>query len=144
MIRTASETDIGAVLALLRTVNLPIEGVHRHIDEFLISDQEGVIVGSVAMERYGRLGLLRSVAVAARLRHSGLGTALVERALEDGKRSGIDEVVLLTTTAADFFAKRFDFQECGREQYDFAFRHSEEWNLPRCSSAVVMRKLLSA
>jgi N-acetylglutamate synthase-like GNAT family acetyltransferase len=107
---------------------------------FLVArDNSGRLVGSAGLERHGNIGLLRSVAVAPDLQKSGLGSRLVSAVISEGKKSGVKEIVLLTTTARDFFAGRFGFSETGRENYDETLRDSPEWTLPRCSSAVVMR-----
>ena len=47
-------------------------------------------------------------------------------------------MVLLTTTARDFFARRFGFTEADRAEFDSQLSGSTEWGLPRCSSAVCM------
>jgi len=57
--------------------------------------------------------------------------------------TSVREVVLLTTTARDFFSNRFRFEEATRADYDEQFAASPEWKLPRCSSAVVMRLKLT-
>jgi hypothetical protein len=44
----------------------------------------------------------------------------------------------LTTTASEFFARRFGFCETPRTVFDKELAGSSEWNLPRCSSAVCM------
>ena len=142
MMRAASERDIQQVEALLRSVTLPVEGVAEHIREFVVEERDGSIVGSAAVERYGENGLLRSVAVSPKLQGTGLGATLVERALDQSTTAGVRNVVLLTTTAREFFAKRFGFEECWRGEYDSAFAGWAEWKLPRCSSAIAMRRRL--
>ena len=49
----------------------------------------GRVVGVAGMERYGGAGLLRSVAVAPDWQGSGIGRALVDRVLEDGRAAGV-------------------------------------------------------
>ena len=66
------------------------------------------------LERYGRVGLLRSVAVASSARNEGIGRALVERQLDEGRALGLDAVYVLTTTARDYFS-RLGFKEANRE-----------------------------
>jgi N-acetylglutamate synthase-like GNAT family acetyltransferase len=64
---------------------------------------------------------------------------LTARLLELAKVAGIEDVLLLTSTARDFFARRFGFTEANRADYDPQLANSSEWNLPHCSSAVLMR-----
>lgn len=138
MIRRADTTDLEAATALLAAVNLPLEGVAEHFGEFLVAVEGGRLVGCVGQERYGDVALLRSLAVSPDAQRGGLGRALTAQLLDDARASGIGEVVLLTTTARDFFSRHFGFAEVERRQFDDVFAASTEWHLPRCSSAVCM------
>lgn len=136
----AARADLQDVLALLTAVGLPHDGVEARLDDFLVARADDHLIGCAGLERYGSLGLLRSVAVAPGAQGRGVGAQLVEELLEGAARAGIDEVVLLTTTARDFFARRFGFVEVGRAAYDRALAESIEWRLPRCASAVCMAR----
>ena len=138
-IRKAKIADLDEIFDLLRDSSLPPDGVAEHLSDFFVArDSTGRLVGCAAVETYGAIGLLRSVAVSGELRGAGLGSRLVESVLDDARHSGVGEVVLLTTTARDFFARRFGFKETTRELYTAPLTQSVEWQLPRCSSAVVM------
>ena len=137
-IAKASRADLPEILDLLDAVELPHEGVAEHLDGFLVAREDNRLVACAGLERYPRLGLLRSVAVAPDYQDRGLGSKLTAALLEDAAKSDIDEVVLLTTTARDFFARRFGFAEVPRTAYDERLAGSPEWRLPRCSSAVCM------
>ena len=135
----ASRADLDELLAILAVVNLPTEGVVEHLDHFWVArDIDNRLVGCAGLEMYGRLGLLRSVAVSPDSRHAGLGSKLTSAILDDAAEAGIEEVVLLTTTARDFFARRFGFLEADRADYNERLAISQEWSLPRCSSAAFM------
>jgi len=99
----------------------------------------GRLVDCVGMEQYGRLGLLRSAAVTPELQRSGLGTRLTEAILQDAARQGLSEALLLTITARDFFAEKFGFAVTDRGDYGERLAQSRGWQLPRCSSAVLMQ-----
>jgi amino-acid N-acetyltransferase len=90
------------------------------------------------MERYEKTGLLRSAAVAREYQGCGIGSRITERLLEQATSNGVERVVLLTSTAREFFAQRFGFREASRAVFDSELAQSSEWNLPRCSSAVCM------
>jgi amino-acid N-acetyltransferase len=136
----ASPSDLDDVLALLAAVNLPHDGVREHLASFVVArDEEGRLVGCAGLERHGDVGLLRSVAVSPESRQSGVGSRLTAAAVEHATASGVREVVLLTTTARDFFARRFGFAEAERGDYESRLSRSPEWRLPRCSSAAFMR-----
>ncbi|MGE0132540.1 MAG: GNAT family N-acetyltransferase [Blastocatellales bacterium] len=142
-ISRATAQDLDAVLRLLAEVDLPAEGVTEHFDGFFVARDGEAVVGCVGEERYGGVSLLRSLAVAPSLQRSGLGKALTARLLDEVIRNSVGEVVLLTTTAADFFARHFGFAQSERKRFDEAFAASPEWRLPRCSSAICMILRLS-
>lgn len=139
-IAQAARADLSELLALLGSVNLPHEGVEEHLDGFMVArDAKGRLVGCVGVERHGGVGLLRSAAVAPDAQGTGLGVRLTSALLDAARAEGLEEVVLLTTTARDFFGRKFGFEVAGRDGYAEALARSPEWNLPRCSSAVLMR-----
>ena len=140
----AATADLSELLSLLDSVQLPREGVAEHLSGFLVArDAVGRLVGCVGMERHGEVGLLRSAAVAPDLQHTGLGSRLVAALLEQARAEGVGEMTLLTTTARDFFARRFGFALGERADYESRLSGSPEWRLPRCSSAAFMRLRLS-
>jgi amino-acid N-acetyltransferase len=139
VITRAHNSDYAEVLTLLREVNLPVEGVPEHFGNFLVARSEaGHLVGCVGQERYGSVALLRSLAVSPAQRGAGLGRELTLEVLSAARASGVTEIVLLTTTAADFFQHHFGFATAERARYDAALANSPEWKLPRCSSATCL------
>lgn len=138
-IKRATNDDLGDVLALLSEVNLPTEGVAECFDSFYVARDDERLAGCVGQERQGEVTLLRSLAVSPALQRGGLGKALTERLIDEARTIGLREIVLLTTTARDFFAGHFGFIETRRADFDEVFANSIEWHLPRCSSAVCMR-----
>jgi amino-acid N-acetyltransferase len=136
--------DLKAVKDLLERVELPFEGVEENFGGFLAARDGDRVVGCIGLERYGERGLLRSLAVAPERQGEGTGAALTARLLEDAARDGVREVVLLTTTASEFFAHRFGFEAVERSVFDTVFAESQEWKLPRCASAACLRLTLSS
>ncbi|MDX2044735.1 MAG: GNAT family N-acetyltransferase [Acidobacteriota bacterium] len=137
-ITRAAASELDEVLALLGEVNLPTEGVAEHFGGFLVARDGDKLVGCVGQEQYGDVTLLRSLAVLPEAQRGGLGKALTARLLDEALAAGASEVVLLTTTAKDFFARQFGFAETARSNFDQTFTDSSEWCLPRCSAAVCM------
>lgn len=137
-IKRAQAQDLTSVLQLLQRVNLPTKGVAEHFGHFFVARAETQIVGCIGEERYGETSLLRSLAVAPEWQGKGLGRALTEQLLTEAKAAGVQKIVLLTNTAAEFFAREFGFALAARQQFDAAFNASSEWCLPRCSSAVCL------
>ena len=138
----AHGSDFAEVLALLRAVNLPVEGVAEHFAGFFVAHEDGDLIGCVGQERYGDVALLRSLAVAPAQQGTGLGRELTARLLAEARAVGVREVMLLTTTAAEFFQRHFGFAPVERRAYDEVLAASPEWNLPRCSSASCLRLCL--
>lgn len=131
-------SDLPAVLVLLEAVNLPTEGVAEHFADFLIARANERVVGCVGLEKYGSHGLLRSLAVASDFRGQTLGRQLTSHACTYAQANAIHRIVLLTTTAADFFTRHFGFKATDRSQLDAIFAASPEWKLPRCASAACL------
>ena len=138
----STPSDLPAVLALLEAVNLPTEGVAEHFADFLIARANERVVGCVGLEKYGSYGLLRSLAVAPDFQGQRLGLRLTTELLLYAQANTLQTIVLLTTTAAAFFARHFDFTSTDRNQFDEVFAASPEWRLPRCALAVCQRVTL--
>ncbi len=138
-ITNASADDLQAILDLLSQVQLPHDGVAENLSDFLVArDESSRVIATIGIERHGNTGLLRSAAVVPGYQGCGIGSRLTENLLQRATNDGMERVVLLTTTASDFFARRFGFCETSRTAFDKDLAASSEWNLPRCSSAVFM------
>jgi amino-acid N-acetyltransferase len=138
-ITNASSDDLSEILDLLSQVELPHDGVAENVGAFLVArDESSRLIATIGLERHGNTGLLRSAAVAPNHQGTGVGSRLTERLLQHAKQDGVETVVLLTSTAQDFFGRRFGFCETSRTVYDKELAESSEWNLPRCSSAICM------
>ena len=139
-IRRAGQSDWSAVRRLLQERNLPLDGAEQHLASFLVATEEGkgAVVGAVGLERYGDIGLLRSLAVAENLGKHGVGTALVHALIEQARGSGMRALFLLTTTAADWFP-RFGFISVRREDLPASLAASDELRGACPASAVAMR-----
>ena len=138
-LRPAAGADWEAIAALLDQHGLPLAGARDHMTDFLVAVQDARVVGVAGLERYGDTALLRSVAVSSP--GGGLGTRLVRALLEHAHQSGVDNVVLLTTTAAAFFP-RFGFTVVTREDVPAAVHASAEFQGACPASATVMRLVL--
>jgi protein-tyrosine-phosphatase/N-acetylglutamate synthase-like GNAT family acetyltransferase len=107
----ATATDLAPIEALVQRSQLPADLVHE--GAYVVARRDGAIVGVAALDMNKGVALLRSVAVEASERGRGTGLALVAERLTAARRSGVDHVYLLTTTAAPFFG-RFGFTEIAR------------------------------
>lgn len=140
-LRPARPEDQAAVVGLVASAGLPTAGVEIGSAEFVVAEYAGRIVGVAGLETYGTDGLLRSVAVAEEWRGRGLGGELTRSILEAARRRGLEDLYLLTETAADFFS-RFGFQPIRREDASEAVKASEEFrDLCPASSTVMVRSV---
>jgi amino-acid N-acetyltransferase len=138
-IESASPACLEEVFEILTQANLPLDGVEEHLGDFLVARSAGGrLIGCVGLERHGELGLLRSAAVLPEYRGQWIGNKLVQELLKRAASDGLTEVTLLTTTAEGFFEKKFGFKKAKRSLFEKRLKNSPEWNLPRCSSAVLM------
>lgn len=143
-ITDASSDDLRDILNLLSQVQLPPDGVAENVGAFLVArDESSRLIATIGLERHGNTALLRSAAVAPGYQGCGIGSRLTKDLLERATNNGVERVVLLTSTASEFFARRFGFCETSRTEFDKELSGSSEWNLPRCSSAVCMSLDLS-
>lgn len=139
--RRATEADWPAISALLTASQLPLDGAREALAAFRVVEQNGRIVACAAAERYGDAALLRSVAVAPAQRGHGVGALLVERVMRELAETGCARVVLLTTTAGDWFP-RFGFRRIPRDAAPDAVRESVEFRSACPASAVTMLAML--
>jgi len=140
IIEQATPADLAELLKLLASVRLPAEGVAEELEHFLVArNKAGQVVGCIGLERHGELGLLRSAAVNRAMQGTGLGSRLTAALLARSRAAGLQEIVLLTNTARDFFAHKFGFTEIDRARYDARLAASTEWQLTGCATALLMK-----
>ena len=137
----AAPIDYDVVEALLEREHLPTAGLQDHFDHVLVARAGHRIVGCAGLELYEDGALLRSVAVDAEHRGTGLGSDLMRAALHLAGQRGVPAVYLLTTTAERFFP-RFGFEVVDRADVPGSVRQSAEFAYACPSSAVIMRKPL--
>jgi amino-acid N-acetyltransferase len=140
-IRSAKGSDLPAVETLLAQNDLPIDGVRDNFSSFVVADDRGVISGTIGLEKYGSVALLRSAVVSSEHRGTGVGRKLVEQLLERAEEAGVDELFLLTTTAEKYFPK-FGFTQTTRAAVPDALKASAEFRGACPDTAIVMTRRL--
>ncbi len=109
-IRPAVEADIDGILAIVndyaaQNLMLPRtpEQIRRVIAHFLVAEYAGEVVGCGSLVRLtAQLTELRSLAVAAEWRSTGLGRRLVEALVEQARRTGVQQLCALTLVEGFF------------------------------------------
>lgn len=138
----ARPADLSAAEALLAACGLPQDGVADALAIGVVARDDGAVVGVAAVERYGASGLLRSVAVDAAHRGTGLGRALVAAAEALARDNDIRDLYLLTETATKWFPQ-LGYATVPREEAASAVGASVEFTTACDVTAVAMRKTLT-
>lgn len=141
VVAATSAADLTAIRALLEGAGLPTSDLMSARPEFMAIRAGGVLVAAGALQRFRSSALVRSVVVSPGYRGTGLGDSIV-RALEDAAREArIERLILLTQTAAPFFA-RHGYQVIERSEAPAEVQGSEEFRSLCPSSATCMAKYL--
>jgi amino-acid N-acetyltransferase len=111
------------------------------IGGFLVATDGQDVLGAVALERYGDVGLLRSLVVAPAYKHRGVGRALVHAIEQLARGKGLGSLVLLTETANEFFGA-LGYQAGKRSDAPPIVQASSEFSFVCPVSAVYMEKRL--
>ena len=140
----ASTTDEPAVRGLLSEAVLPLEGLELAFPKgYVVAQVAGRLAGCAGFEVYGQDGLLRSLAVRAGDRKTGLGARLVANRIDAARADGLVSMFAITTTAADFF-EHLGFERMGREAVPESVQRSAEFSSICPSSAAILRRSLKS
>ncbi len=133
----ARPEDRAAVCALLRACDLPDDFGAYFPAGYVVARHAGRLVGCAGLETYERAALLRSVAVEAGRRRTGLGRQLVDNRLSEARRAGFAAVYLLTTGAAPYF-RELGFVDARRADAPESVRASTQFIGGVCASAACL------
>jgi len=104
MIRLPAVSDYPAIRQMLSDAGLPVEDfVAEHLAR--VAEEDGMPVAAIGFERFGEVGLLRSLVVAEGARVKGLGRKLVAELEALARAEGIREIWLLTIDADPYFLR---------------------------------------
>jgi len=141
-IRARPERAVAA--ALLAAAGLPTDDLGEvDLERFFVAQSGGGATGLVGLELYGADALLRSLVVREQARGTGLGSALVAHVEDYARANGVRSIYLLTTTAADYFARR-GYRTVDRALAPERIRATREFRDLCPASAVFMHKDLTA
>jgi len=89
--------------------------VCESLRDFVVCEQDGVIVGCGALHLWSDLAEIRSLAVPEKMWRKGIGTAIVSACLNEARSLGVKETFVLTYQP-DFF-KRLGFREVSKDRF---------------------------
>jgi amino-acid N-acetyltransferase len=141
-IENARPEDREAVTALLQRAELLTDDLPAELTGFLLVKEQATSVGVAGLERFGTLGLLRSVAVSPDYQGKKIAAQLVGRLLETAKAAGITDVYLITTTAERYF-ERQGFKSIDRQNVPDVIQQTQQFSALCPTSAVVMKRTLN-
>lgn len=136
-LRAAVDADLDDIEHLLTASGLPVVGVAESLDNFIVAESLGRVVGVVGLEVCCEHALLRSTAVSPAWRDRGLGRRLVERIIAEAEARDLRALYLLTTTAEHYFPS-FGFVKTTRAAVPPAVRETAEFQDACPATATVM------
>jgi amino-acid N-acetyltransferase len=140
-VRTATHADSARIVALLQANELPTSDLAECRPEFVIIEEGGELIGTGAMQVFGDVALVRSVAIANDRQKTGLGSSLLNALERHASALGVRELVLLTQTAEPFF-ERHGYARVERSSVPQAVQATAEFRSLCPASAVCMCKRL--
>lgn len=138
-LRTAKAADIDRIQDLLQRSGLPTSDLTTARPDFVVASQAGQVIGIGALQPFGNVALLRSVAVEPQWQGSGAGRRIVEELEQRARGAGIGELILLTLTARDFF-EHLGYRAKPRDQVPPPVLDSAEFRSLCPASAICMAK----
>lgn len=121
VLRKAKARDIDGILALIDAHSkqlLPRErrDINRLMKNFWVIEQGGELAGCCCLEVYSRkIAEVRSLAVRSEDRYKGYGARLVRAAVNEARRRGIPQILVVTSNVP--FFERLNFQSCLNEKF---------------------------
>ncbi len=139
-IRRAIAEDLNRATSVLDAAGLPPLGSDLPLANILVAWEDSAVVGVIALEVRGLVGLVRSAAVAPN--HQGVGSSLLQSLVTRALELSLRELYLLTDDPEDFFAKA-GFSSIPRDAVPPEVRSTRGFR-ERCSdTATVMRLQLA-
>ncbi len=136
-----TQGDREEIIKLLSQAKLPVQDLtHEKLEHFLVAKaRDGSVMGTIGIELYEDVGLLRSLVVYPSYQGRGLGMRLTREVESLAQQKGIKTLFLLTTTAAEFFPK-LGYQVIQRDLAPLAIAKTEEFKNICPVSAVCLFK----
>ena len=135
----AIHTDRPQIVSLLEKDKLPKDDLPSVLENFFVAKSDNKIIGAIGLEQYEKSGLLRSMVVDQQHRNKRIASQLVQVLEEHAVTLGIDEIFLLTETAANYFNRK-GYQQIAREVVPMNIQLSSEFSTICPVTSTVMKK----
>ena len=139
----ATAGDLPAIQKLLADCRLASEGIKHLIANCIAAKVDARLVGTIALEPYGRPALLRSLAVAPDCRGRLVGRNLCARMFRQARLLGVGQLYLLTTDAEGYFAA-LGFKRIERSEAPAQIQATTQFRSLCPKSAVCMARDIGA
>jgi amino-acid N-acetyltransferase len=133
----ATGTDLEQATLLIEASGLPTVDINQSNQKIYILKEDNKIIATSCLEIYDQEAILRSFAVEETRRNTGIGTFIYKETLKEAKKHGLRKLILLTTTAENYFKKQ-GWKVTQRENISEQIKHSTEFNSVCPSTAVCM------
>jgi amino-acid N-acetyltransferase len=141
-IQPARPEQLPELVQLLTKNQLPVEDLPVDLPNFWLALDGEKPVGSVGLEIYNTVGLLRSLSVDETYRNQAIARQLCDRAFDEAKKRAVSTVFLITTTADRYF-QRLGFSLVDRSTVPDAIMKTSQFSSLCPSSATVMKQTYS-
>ena len=148
-IRTATFEDVAGIVEMIRPleesgalVRRERDRLEQELDNFLVAELDGIVVGCCAVYPYQDSAELACVAVHEHYRNSsggGIGTALLAAAEQRARAAGANALFVLTTRTRDWFVEQ-GFEDATPADLPAAKQTLYNWQ----RNSRVMRKALGS
>jgi N-acetylglutamate synthase-like GNAT family acetyltransferase len=106
VIRIAAQQDFAAISTILETSGLSAHAILEPNTTYWIAEKSNQTVGCIGLEWGARAALLRSAAVMPEHRKHGLGTQLLNTALNGAREERKSFVYLFSTDAGEYWTRQ--------------------------------------
>jgi amino-acid N-acetyltransferase len=129
--RRATRDELGEIEALVGSCGLPALPTDLSLSNVLVTLEDGVLVGVVALELVGRRGLTSGAAVSHEHQGKGVGASLVRSLISRAYELGLRELYAVPGNAADFW-EELGFAPVTRNEVPYQIRAMQtfptEWD----------------
>lgn len=133
--------DILFIKNLLSQNDLPNQDIEDNNVKIFALKEDNNLIGTIGIEEYGKIALLRSMVTDEKYRGQGYGKILFDEIIKYSKNKRINELYLLTCTAHKYFEK-LGFQELSRNDVPKEIKKTKQFSeLCPCSAVCMILKI---